>query len=78
MSTAEFLEPQHRGQIDPLALGRFVGNIINGMPEHPTHEDVECAREMARMGLLDALTDFDEEVVPEEDVWGVNQGYQNN
>lgn len=62
---------KNNNQINPEKLGTFVGNIINGMPEYPTHEDIACAKEMAHMGLLDAMTDFDETTVPEEIDWGI-------
>jgi len=51
-------------EIDPIALGKRVGNIVNGMPEYPTPEDVEVAVELARIGLIDAL-EFDERTNPE-------------
>lgn len=57
--------------IDPEALGLKVGNIINGLPEIVTSEDLEVAKEAARLGLLEQMTTFDETVVPEEVVWGI-------
>lgn len=58
-------------EIDPIKLGIFAGNVVNGMPDTPSPEDVEVAKEAARLGLLDAMTDFDETTVPTEDTWGV-------
>lgn len=57
--------------IDPEALGVNVGNIINGLPEHFTPEDLAAAKEAARLGLLEQMTRFDETVVPEEVAWGI-------
>lgn len=71
MGSGEFTGSQNSGQVDPVALGKFVGNIVNGLPEYPTREDIACAKEMAHMGLLDAMTDFDETTVPEEIDWGI-------
>jgi len=57
--------------IDPEALGVSVGNIINGLPENVTLEDLEVAREAARLGLIEQMTGFSETTVPEEVVWGI-------
>lgn len=63
-------------RIDPEKLGKFVGNIVNGMPEYPSQEDIDIAKEAAKIGVIDALADFDEVVVPEEDAWGLPGGDQ--
>jgi len=57
--------------IDPVALGKKVGNIINGMPEYPSVEDIRAARDAAGFVLRERLDDFDEIVDPDEVEWGL-------
>ncbi len=78
MSTGEFRNSQDKGRVDPVALGKFAGNIVNGLPEYPTHDDIACAQEMARMGLLHAMTDFDETAVPDEIDWDALGAWQDD
>ncbi len=55
----------------PEEIGKRVGNIVNGLPEGFTTEDLAAAKEAARLGLLEQMAEFNDTVVPEEVEWGL-------